>query len=60
MAKKNWKYFDKFLPDEKQDIIVYDEGQKKELKRIFYLKFWQEHKRILDCTMYCYKWRAEY
>ena len=52
-----WNEISKVLPNDKQKITVYDEGLQKELHRTFYLEFWQKHKRILDCSHFCKKWK---
>ena len=52
-----WNDIAKVLPNDKQKITVYDEGLQKELHRTFYLEFWQKHKRILDCSHFCKKWK---
>lgn len=54
----DWNEITKKLPKDKQKITVYHEGMQKELKRIFYLDFWQKHKRIVDCDEFCKKWKA--
>jgi hypothetical protein len=52
-----WNNLDKNLPEDKQEIIVYDGALKMELKRTFYIKFWEEHHRVLWCSKHCKKWK---
>lgn len=52
-----WNNLDKNLPEDKQEIIVYDGVLKMELKRTFYIKFWEEHRRVLWCREHCKKWK---
>jgi|TARA_R110000744_G_C19045018_1_gene527115 hypothetical protein len=52
-----WNNLDKNLPKDKQEIIVYDEGLGKELKRTFSLKFWEDNHRVLWCSEQCRKWK---
>ena len=54
-----WNEFKKVLPEDKQKVIVYHEGLKKELIRVFYLDFWQKNNRVLDCDEFCRKWKKQ-
>lgn len=53
----NWISVEDRLPEDKQEIIVYDEGLQIELHRIFYIDFWKKNNRILFCSHLCKKWK---
>ena len=57
MKKPEWKLLKDELPKDEQEIIVYDEGLKKELKRTFHKDFWDDNKRVLWCSGFCKKWK---
>jgi len=54
-----WNKLKEVLPDDKQEIIVYDEGMGKELTRVFYLDFYLKHQRVLYCSEFCKRWRTK-
>ena len=55
--EQDWMYFSDKLPLDKQRITVYDSGLNAELKRMFFLKFWQDNNRVLFCSSFCKKWK---
>jgi len=42
-----FNHTDEQLPDNLQSIIVFEPGLDKEIRRVFYLEFWNDYKRIL-------------
>ncbi len=53
-----WNDINKVLPKDKEEIIIYHEGLKKEFKRTFYIEFWQKHNRVTYCDEFCRKWKS--
>ena len=54
----DWNNLDEKLPKDKQEIIIYDGALQMELKRTFYIEFWEEHHRVLWCSEHCKKWKS--
>lgn len=57
LQQLKWKEFSEELPKDKQNIIIYDDGLKKELYRIFYIDFWNQENRVPFCSSFCKKWK---
>ena len=53
----SWKLFKDELPQDKQEIIVFDEGLEKELNRPFSKKFYNRFGRSIYCSWFCKKWK---
>ena len=55
--ENEWIFLNDRLPEDKQEITVYDEAQRKSFDRTFYLEFWNEHGRVLWASNFCTKWK---
>lgn len=57
IMENEWIFLNDRLPEDKQEITVFDEAQQRSFDRTFYLGFWVEHKRVLWTSQFCTKWK---